>query len=32
MILDASLQFSNAQQITTDGPSSHVIDLGAMGT
>lgn len=32
MIFDRTLQFSNAQAITADAPSTNVIDLGAAGT
>lgn len=32
MIMDATLQFSNAQAITADAASTNTIDLGATGT
>jgi hypothetical protein len=32
MIMDATLQFSNAQAITADTASTNIIDLGATGT
>lgn len=32
MIMDATLQFSNAQAITADAASTNIVDLGATGT
>ncbi len=32
MIMDATLQFSNAQPITVDAASTNIIDLGATGS